>query len=65
LQESRAEVVIVDMPSQSAQRAIGLIYATTQIANGDMTQPANIVATIPKAALAKWDQGNGCAALIV
>ena len=48
LQESRAEVVIVDVPSQSAQPAISaieLIRATTQIAifaNGEMT-PTNIV----------------------
>ena len=45
LQDSRAEVVIVDIPAQDAQRAvrtIELIRATTQqiaiFANGDMTQ---------------------------
>jgi len=52
LQESRAEVVIVEVPSQSAQRAIRaieLIRATTQIAifaSGDMTRPDNIVASM-------------------
>jgi pilus assembly protein CpaE len=53
LQESRAEVVIVDIPTQDARRAIHaieLIRATTlQIgifANGEMTQPANIVASM-------------------
>jgi NADH/NAD ratio-sensing transcriptional regulator Rex len=52
LQESRAEVVIVEVPSQSAQRAIRvieLIRVTTQIAifaSGDMSRPANIVASL-------------------
>ena len=52
LQESRADVVIVEVPSQSAQRAIRaieLIRATTQIAifaSGDMTRSANIVASM-------------------
>src|SRR5271163_3814663 len=49
LQDSRAEVVIVDIPAQDSQRAIRtieLIRATTlQIAifaNGEMTQPASM-----------------------
>src|SRR5579859_5430081 len=53
LQDSRAEVVVVDLSSQSPQRAISaieLIRATTQqiaiFANGEMTQPANIVASM-------------------
>jgi pilus assembly protein CpaE len=53
LQDSRAEVVIVDIPAQDAQRAvrtIELIRATTQqiaiFANGDMTNPASIVASM-------------------
>src|SRR5579872_97033 len=53
LQDSRAEVVIVDFPAQDAQRAvrtIELIRATTQqiaiFANGDMTNPASIVASM-------------------
>jgi hypothetical protein len=56
LQESRAEVVIVDVCSQSVHRAlhaIELIHATTQIAifaSGDMTQPANIVASMRRGA---------------
>jgi pilus assembly protein CpaE len=50
LQDSRAEVVIVDIASQDAQRAIRaieFIRSTTQqiaiFANGEMTQPAAIV----------------------
>jgi pilus assembly protein CpaE len=53
LQESRAEVVIVDIPSRDAQRAIRaveLIRSTTQqiaiFANGEMNQPFNIVASM-------------------
>ncbi len=52
LQESRAEVVIVDISQepQRAIRAIELIRATTQqiaiFANGPMTQPAIIVASM-------------------
>src|SRR5580698_3938126 len=53
IQDSRAEVVIVDIPtrdSQRAIRAIELIHATTQqiaiFANGEMTQPPNIVASM-------------------
>ena len=53
LQDSRAEVVMVDVPARDPQRAIHaieLIRATTQqigiFANGDMTNPASIVATM-------------------
>ena len=52
VQESRAEVVIVEIPVHDAHRAIRaieLIRSTTQqiaiFANGEMTQPANIVAS--------------------
>src|SRR6202451_97994 len=53
LQDSRAEVVVVDIPAQDSQRAIRtieLIRATTlQIAifaNGEMTNPAAIVSAM-------------------
>ena len=53
LQDSRAEVVIVDIPAHDAQRAvhtIELIRATTQqiaiFASGEMNRPANIVASM-------------------
>src|SRR6202158_3472100 len=53
LQDSRAEVVIVDIPVQAPQRAvhtIELIRATTQqraiFANGEATRSANIVASM-------------------
>src|ERR1039458_9601372 len=53
LQDSRAEVVVVDIPASDPQRAIHtieLIRATTQqigiFANGEMTHPANIVASM-------------------
>jgi pilus assembly protein CpaE len=66
LQESRAEVVIVDVPSQNAQRAIRsieLIRATTQqiaiFASGDMTQPANIVASMRNGASEYVDRSGG------
>ena len=55
LQDSRAEVVIVDVPANDSQRAIRtieLIRATTQqigiFANGEMTNPVNIVASIDR-----------------
>jgi pilus assembly protein CpaE len=71
LQESRAEVVIVDIPSQDAQRAIRtieLIRATTlQIAifaNGEMTQPANIVASMRAGAGEYLDFSAGSDALL-
>lgn len=70
LQESRAEVVIVDVPAHDAQRAvraIELIRATTlQIAifaNGDMTNPANIVASMRAGAGEYVDRAAGSAAL--
>jgi len=53
LQDSRAEVVVVDIPAPDPQRAIRtieLIRATTQqiavFANGAMTHPASIVASM-------------------
>jgi pilus assembly protein CpaE len=71
LQESRAEVAIVDIPSQDAQRAIRtieLIRATTlQIAifaNGEMTQPANIVASMRAGAGEYLDFSAGSDALL-
>lgn len=70
LQESRAEVVIVDVRSQIVQRAlhaIELIHATTQIAifaSGDMTQPANIVASMRSGASEYVDRSAGHEALL-
>jgi len=70
LQDSRAEVVIVDVPSQNAERAIRtieLIRSTTQIAifaNGDMTQPANIVASMRSGAGEYIDNSAGPEALL-
>ena len=71
LQDSRAEVVIVDVPSQDAQRAIRaieLIRTTTlQIAifaNGEMTQPANIVASMRAGAGEYIDRSAGYEALL-
>ena len=70
LQESRAEVVIVDVRSQSVHRAlqaIELIHATTQIAifaSGDMTQPANIVASMRSGASEYVDRSAGHEALL-
>src|SRR5246127_3824913 len=71
LQESRAEVVVVDISakdSQRAIRAIELIKATTlQIAifaNGDMTQPASIVASMRAGAGEYIDQSAGSDALL-
>ena len=53
LQDSRSEVVIIDIPARDPERAIRtieLIRATTQqigiFANGDMTSPASIVASM-------------------
>jgi pilus assembly protein CpaE len=66
LQESRAEVVIVDVPSRDAQRAIRaieLIRSTTQqiaiFATGDMSQPANIVASMRNGAGEYLDRSAG------
>jgi len=71
LQDSRAEVVIIDVPTQNAQRAIQaieLIRATTlQIAifaNGEMTQPANIVASMRAGAGEYLDHRGGSDALL-
>ena len=71
LQDSRAEVVIVDIPSQDSQRAIRtieLIRATTlQIAifaNGEMTQPANIVASMRAGAGEYLDHSAGSETLL-
>jgi Flp pilus assembly CpaE family ATPase len=71
LQESRAEVVVVDIPAQDAQRAIRtieLIRATTQqiaiFANGDMTHPANIVASMRAGAGEYVDNSGGSEALL-
>jgi len=70
LQESRAEVVIVEVSSQSAQRAIRaieLIRATTQIAifaSGDMTRPDNIVASMRNGASEYFDCSAGYEVLL-
>jgi pilus assembly protein CpaE len=70
IQDSRAEVVIVDVPRRDSQRAIHaieLIRATTlQIAifaNGEMTQPANIVAAMRAGAGEYLDNSAGSEAL--
>jgi Flp pilus assembly CpaE family ATPase len=69
LQESRADVVIVEVPSQSSERAIRaieLIRATTQIAifgSGDMT-PANIVASMRNGASEYFDCSPGYEVLL-
>lgn len=65
LQESRAEVVIVDVQSKSVYRAllaIESIHATTQIAifaSGDITQPASIVASMRSGASEYLDRSAG------
>ena len=71
LQDSRAEVVIVDISPRDAQhaiRAIELIKATTlQIgifANGEMTHPASIVASMRAGAGEYIDQSAGSDALL-
>jgi pilus assembly protein CpaE len=70
IQESRAEVVIVDIPQNShrAVNAIELIHATTQqiaiFANGAMTQPVNIVATMRAGACEYLDDAGGSEALL-
>src|ERR1700758_1015297 len=71
IQDSRAEVVIVDVSPRDAQRAIRaieLIKATTlQIgifANGEMTQPASIVASMRAGAGEYIDQSAGSDALL-
>ncbi|HEV2397663.1 MAG TPA: AAA family ATPase [Candidatus Sulfotelmatobacter sp.] len=71
LQESRAEVVVVDISARDAQRAvrtIELIRATTQeiaiFANGEMAQPANIVASMRAGACEYLDNSAGSDALL-
>jgi len=71
LQDSRAEVVIVDIPAHDVQRAIRtieLIRATTlQIAifaSGEMTRPANIVASMRAGAGEYIDSTAGSEALL-
>src|SRR5580698_2282003 len=71
LQDSRAEVVIVDISSLDSQRAIRtieLIRATTlQIAifaNGEMTQPATIVASMRAGAGEYLEDSAGSEALL-
>lgn len=71
LQDSRAEVVIVDVPTKEPQRAIRaieLIRATTAqiaiFANGEMTEPANIVATMRAGAGEYVDDAAGSDALL-
>jgi pilus assembly protein CpaE len=71
LQESRAEVVIVGISSKDPQRAvqaIELIRATTQqiaiFAIGEMTQPANIVASMRAGAGEYIDQAAGYETLL-
>ena len=65
LQASHAEVVIIDIPTQNAQRgiqAIKLIRATLQIeifAYGEMTQPTNIVASMRAGAREYVDRSRG------
>jgi pilus assembly protein CpaE len=71
IQESRAEVVIVDVPTHDpdrAVRAIELIRATTQqiaiFANGEMTVPANIVSSMRAGAGEYVDDAGGSDALL-
>lgn len=70
LQDSKAEVVIVDIPqdSQHAIRAIELIRATTQqiaiFANGAMSQPANIVGSMRAGAGEYLDHSAGSEPLL-
>jgi pilus assembly protein CpaE len=71
LQQARAEVVIVDVPThdpQRAIRAIELIRATTQqiaiFANGEMSRPANIVASMRSGASEYLDDAAGSDGLL-
>ena len=71
LQDSRAEVVIVDISSQEPERAIRAIElvrsTTVQIAvfaNGEMTHPANIVASMRAGAGEYVDHLAGSEALL-
>lgn len=70
IQESHAEVVVVDVPTHDpnrAVRAIELIRATTQqiaiFANGAMTNPANIVSSMRAGAGEYIDHAAGSEAL--
>jgi pilus assembly protein CpaE len=70
IQDSRAEVVIVDIPSHDAQHAINaieLIHTTTlQIAifaNGELSKPATIVASMRAGACEYLDDSAGSDAL--
>jgi pilus assembly protein CpaE len=71
LQDSRAEIVIVDIPAQDPLRAvhtIELIRATTQqiaiFANGEMTRPASIVASMRAGASEYLDHSAGSEPLL-
>jgi pilus assembly protein CpaE len=71
IQDLRAEVVIVDIPSRDAQRAINaieLIRATTQqiaiFANGELSQPATIVASMRAGACEYLDNSAGSDTLL-
>jgi len=71
IQDSRAEVVIVDIPPQDADRAIKaieLIHTTTQqisiFASGEMTQPVNIVSSMRVGACEYLDYSAGSEALL-
>lgn len=71
LQDSRAEVVIIDISSQDPQRAIRAIEfvrsTTGQIAvfaNGEMAHPANIVASMRAGAGEYVDHSAGSEALL-
>jgi len=71
LQDSRSEVVIIDIPAKDPQRAIRtieLIRATTQqigiFANGDMTSPASIVASMRAGAGEYLDHSAGSEPLL-
>jgi pilus assembly protein CpaE len=71
IQDSRAEVVIVDVPTQDPQRAINaieLIRSTTMqiaiFANGEMTRPANIVASMRAGAGEFLDNSAGSEAML-
>lgn len=71
LQDSHPEVVIVDISTRDPQRAIRtieLIRATTQqiaiFANGEMTQPANIVAGMRAGACEYLDNSAGAESLL-
>ena len=71
IQDSRAEVVIIDISSQDPQRAIRAIEfvrsTTGQIAvfaNGEMAKPANIVASMRAGAGEYVDHSGGSEALL-